>query len=176
MKKLKTINITRRPNGEIHHGLLSYDDKIIHCYLGRSGITTKKKEGDGATPAGKFQLLYGFYRKDRLKKPLSSLPLSPIEKNYGWCDSSNDPAYNSLVKLPYEPSHEVMTRKDRLYDVCIVLDYNIEPRSKNRGSAIFFHQTSFEHKPTEGCVAIDPKDMQLLLPLLNDKTVMIIHP
>jgi len=68
-----------------------------------------------------------------------------------------------------------MTREDRLYDICIVMDYNIEPTISGLGSAIFFHQTSPELKPTEGCVAIDPQHMQDLLPLLSDQTVMIIQ-
>jgi L,D-peptidoglycan transpeptidase YkuD (ErfK/YbiS/YcfS/YnhG family) len=175
MKKLKTIKVNKRPDGEIHHGLLTYNDTTINCCLGRSGITAQKKEGDGATPTGKFRLLYGFFRKDRLKKPKSSLQFIQIKANDGWCDSPDDPKYNSLVKLPFDQSHEIMTRDDRLYDVCIVLDYNIDPCVSGMGSAIFFHQTSPELKPTEGCVAIDPKDMQFLLPLLSDETEMIIQ-
>ena len=176
MTRLKTIHVQKRKNGEIHHGLLTYNDKTINCCLGRSGLTANKKEGDGATPTGKFRLLYGFYRKDRLQAPESLLPFSHIKTNDGWCDSPDHPNYNSLVKLPFPSSHEVMTREDRLYDVCIVLDYNINPPVSGLGSAIFFHQTSVELKPTEGCVAIDPEDMQLLLPLLSDETDMIIHP
>ncbi len=173
---MKYIEVKRHPDGILHHGILLYDDKVINCCLGRSGITTQKKEGDGATPAGQFKILYGFFRKDRIKKPLSEIPLSNIEHTDGWCDAPELPQYNSLVKLPFEGSHEIMTRKDRLYDICIVLDYNMEPKTKGRGSAIFFHLTSPELKPTEGCVAIDPKHMQLLLPMLSAKTQMIIHP
>lgn len=173
---LKTIHVRKKENAEIHHGLLTYNDITIDCCLGRSGLTSDKKEGDGATPIGTLQLLYGFHRQDRLPKPDSALSFSPIEVNDGWCDSPDDPNYNALVKLPFEPSHEVMTREDRLYDICIVLDYNISPAVSGLGSAIFFHHTSPELKPTEGCVAINPEDMQALLPLLSDQTKMIIHP
>jgi len=169
------VDVRRHPNGIIHHGLLNFKGKSITCCLGRSGITTQKREGDGATPVGIFKILYGYYRADRITKPKSLMPLTPIETNDGWCDDVGNPNYNSFVKLPFPDSHEVMTRNDRLYDVCIVLDYNIHPKIKNKGSAIFFHQTSLERKPTEGCVAIDPKDMQLLLPFLSDKTFMRIH-
>lgn len=176
MNKLKIIHVKKRPSGKIHHGLLTFNDTTINCCLGRSGIATQKKEGDGTTPTGKFRLLYGFFRKDRLEKPESSLPFSQLDIDDGWCDSSDSPKYNSLVKLPFAQSHEVMTREDRLYDICIILDYNIDPCVSGLGSAIFFHQTSSELRPTEGCVAIDPKDMQLLLPLLSDETEMIIQP
>lgn len=172
---INTIHVKKRPNGKIHEGLFSFGDKTIHCCLGRSGITQDKKEGDGATPVGKFRLLYGFYRKDRLQTLESNLEFSPIEKHDGWCDAPGDQNYNALVKLPFKASHEVMTRDDRLYDVCIVLDYNISPAISGKGSAIFFHLTSPELKPTEGCIAIDPDEMHALLPLLSDQTEMIVH-
>lgn len=174
-KLLKTIHVTRQQNGEIHEGLLSYNNKTIPCCLGRSGLTHDKKEGDGATPVGSFKLLYGFHREDRLAKPKSNLKFSTIQSDDGWCDEPEHENYNALVKLPFEASHEVMTREDRLYDICIVMDYNIEPTISGLGSAIFFHQTSRELKPTEGCVAIDPQHMQDLLPLLSDQTVMVIQ-
>lgn len=173
---LKTIDVKKKIDSDIHHGLLTYNGITIDCCLGRSGLTNDKKEGDGATPIGKFKLLNGFYRKDRLQKPISKLGFSTIKQNHGWCDDPSDPNYNALITLPFEPSHEIMTREDRLYDVCIVLDYNISPAVSGLGSAIFFHQTSPEFKATEGCVAINPEDMQALLPLLSSETQMIIHP
>lgn len=175
MKILKNIHITKQQNGKIHQGLFTFNDKTIPCCLGRSGLTNDKKEGDGATPIGSFRLLYGFHREDRLARPHSALKFSPIQANDGWCDAPEDKNYNSLVKLPFEASHEIMMREDRLYDICIVLDYNIEPAVSGQGSAIFFHQTSSELKPTEGCVAINPEHMHEILPLLSDETIMIIQ-
>lgn len=171
---LETIHVKKQENGEIHQGLLNYNDITIPCCLGRSGLTDDKKEGDGATPVGSFKLLYGFHRQDRLVKPQSNLAFSGIQDDDGWCDAPENKHYNALVKLPFEASHEIMMREDRLYDICIVMDYNISPVVSGLGSAIFFHQTSPELKPTEGCVAIDPKHMQEILPLLSNQTVMII--
>lgn len=172
---LKTIHVKKKENGEIHQGLFTCNDKTIPCCMGRSGLTDNKKEGDGATPIGSFRLLYGFHRQDRITLPQSKLSFTNIEKDDGWCDAPEHENYNALVKLPFDASHEVMMRDDRLYDVCIVLDYNIKPAVSGLGSAIFFHQTSPELKPTEGCVAIDPEHMQELLPLLSDQTIMIIQ-
>lgn len=178
MKSCKTNRLTvkRHPDGIVHHGLLTFGGRTIPCILGRSGITTRKREGDGATPAGCFSLLYGFYRHDRLGIQSSLLPLEPIGSKDGWCDEPKNPNYNAPVCLPFGDSHEIMKRDDRLYDVCIVLDYNIHPKSRGMGSAIFFHQTSVERKPTEGCVAIDPEHMRILLPLIAKHTKMIITP
>lgn len=176
LKTHKTLHVRRQADHNIHHGLLTAGKQTIPCILGRSGITTNKKEGDGATPCGSYRLLYGFYRKDRIIKPSTTLGLESIEDDDGWCDEPANSNYNAFVKLPFSDSHEVMKRKDRLYDICIVLDHNIDPQIKGRGSAIFFHLTSTERKPTEGCIAIDPHHMRLLLPYLGNTTKMIIHP
>ncbi len=169
------LDVRRKPTGSLHTGILSYDDKSIPCSLGRSGITTLKREGDGATPFGEFRLLYGYFRPDRGLLAKTQLPFLPITEASGWCDEANHPNYNAFVTLPFPKSHEKMMRDDRLYDVCIVLDYNIFPKARNMGSAIFFHLTRPDRGPTEGCVAIDPNHMARLLPFLSTASVMRIH-
>ncbi len=168
--------VRRKPGGKIHEGLLQIGGFTLNCALGRTGITTQKREGDGATPAGRFSLLYGYFRRDRLFTPRSSLTLLPITATDGWCDDSRHPAYNSPVSLPFAGSHEIMMREDRLYDLCIVLDYNISKRARGLGSAIFFHQTSEAFGPTEGCIAIEPDAMRKLLPLLDHHTEFNVLP
>lgn len=170
------LDVRRRPGAEQHKGVLSYAGKSIPCSLGRSGITAFKREGDGATPAGEFRILYGFFRPDRKLNLKTQLSMRPISENSGWCDEANHPSYNDFVTLPFSKSHEKMMRDDRLYDVCLVLDYNIQPKARHIGSAIFFHLTRPDCGPTEGCVAIDPDHMRLLLPMLSDRFVMRIHP
>jgi hypothetical protein len=56
-----------------------------------------------------------------------------------WCDQPDDANYNRLVRAPFGRRHEEMKRKDGLYDICLVLDWNVTARARNRGSAIFFH-------------------------------------
>jgi L,D-peptidoglycan transpeptidase YkuD (ErfK/YbiS/YcfS/YnhG family) len=68
-----------------------------------------------------------------------------------------------------------MWRDDELYDVVIVLDYNIKPRRKNRGSAIFLHCAKRDLAPTAGCIALRPADMRRSLPRLSRKTMLIIR-
>ncbi len=69
-------------------------------------------------------------------------------------------------------SHEEMKRKDGLYDICLVLDWNVTARARNRGSAIFFHLIRPGYEPTAGCVAVHPRDMQRLLPFMHRGTVV----
>jgi L,D-peptidoglycan transpeptidase YkuD (ErfK/YbiS/YcfS/YnhG family) len=170
------IHIRRKPGNILHQGLFEIGGETYPCSLGKSGITTQKQEGDGATPAGTFRLMYGYVRSDRMPRVPSLLPMVDISAGIGWCDAPTHPAYNSPIDLPFKASHEVLARDDHLYDVCIVLDYNVTTKKRNAGSAIFFHLTRPDRGPTEGCVAIDPDLMRLLLPKLSDRSEMIIHP
>ena len=96
----------------------------------------------------------------------------PIAGNLGWCEVPADRNYNRPVRIPYRASHETMRRGDRLYDYCLVLDWNISPRRRGRGSAIFFHLARPGFTPTQGCVAVTARVMARLLPWLSDRTVL----
>ncbi len=89
-----------------------------------------------------------------------------------WCDASADPNYNRPVRAPFKPSHERLKREDELYDICVVMDWNVRMRKRGCGSAIFFHIARPGFTPTEGCVAISSRDMRRLLPHLDRKTVL----
>lgn len=170
-----TIQI-RSSNNMNSEGLLEFAHSIIPCKFGRNGIQPSKREGDGVTPIGNYQILYGYYRADRLKKPFSRLPMIPIKKNDGWCDDPESPNYNRPVNIPYPWHHEEMWREDKLYDICLVLDQNRHPRKRNRGSAIFFHLIGSQNRPTQGCIAITLPNMKLVLRRMDRETRIIIHP
>jgi L,D-peptidoglycan transpeptidase YkuD (ErfK/YbiS/YcfS/YnhG family) len=146
----------------------------LRCALGKGGIRAIKREGDGATPLGPMRLLTAFVRRERRPRLVSGLALHPIRPGDGWCDAVDDRNYNRPVRLPYAASHERMQRGDHLYDLVIVLDANIRPRRRGMGSAIFFHLARPDYSPTEGCVAIHPRDMEWLLPRLSPHTIMIV--
>lgn len=160
--------------GRPQRGILTGAGLTLPCALGRSGITRFKREGDGATPVGRFALLHGYRRADRGLPVAAPVPIVPIRPDDGWCDDVADGRYNRPVKRPFAGSHEEMMREDRLYDLVLVLDCNIRRRSIGRGSAIFFHCAREGFAPTAGCVALDPADMRRLLPRLGRRTVMVI--
>ncbi|GLR55241.1 hypothetical protein GCM10007923_64640 [Shinella yambaruensis] len=140
--------------------------------IGRSGRTSRKREGDGATPIAAMPLLSGFLRGDRLPQPQSALPLRRIRPAMLWCDAPKHPSYNRLVRAPFKPSHEEMQRKDELYDICLVLDWNVTARRRHAGSAIFFHLIRPGYEPTAGCIALAQRDMLRILPHLRRGTVV----
>ena len=126
----------------------------LRCALGASGVTRAKREGDKATPAGRFPLRRVLYRPDRVAAPRTALPVAPMNPDDGWCDAPGDANYNRLVRLPYAVSHERLWREDALYDLVAVLGFNDAPRARGRGSAIFVHLARPGYTPTEGCVAL----------------------
>lgn len=139
----------------------------LRCAVGHGSITAAKREGDGATPIGRWPMRRILYRADRLAAPRTVLPVVPIEATDGWCDDPADPAYNRLVRLPYAASHERLQRDDGLYDIVVVLGHNDDPVVPGAGSAIFLHVARCDYGPTEGCVALALPD---LLEVLRDAT------
>lgn len=135
----------------------------IPCALGRCGVTKAKREGDGATPIGRFALRRLLYRADRLTLPATALPAAAIEPGDGWCDDPASPDYNRQVRLPHGARHEHLWRLDSLYDLIVVLGHNDDPPVAGAGSAIFLHVAGADYPPTEGCVAVARDDLVALL-------------
>lgn len=144
-------------------GTLVWDHGQAQCALGRSGVTSDKREGDGATPIGCFELKRVLYRADRTGKPDTALPLQAIRPTDGWCDDPADSRYNLPVQLPYPARHETLWREDAVYDIVVVLGYNCAPVIAGAGSAIFLHVAKPALEPTEGCVALALSDLRALL-------------
>ena len=116
-----------------------------------------KKEGDKKTPKGTFKIENLYFRKDRIKKPLTSLKCIEIKKNMGWCDDVRFPKkYNKLFKIKKKIKHEKLKRKDYKYDLLIPIKYNFKKPIIGIGSCIFIHLTK-DYKPTAGCIALKKK-------------------
>lgn len=161
----------RAVKGRLSAGILT-----VPCILGRSGMSRRKREGDGATPVGCFSLRQVLYRRDRIMIPRAGLPVRAIGPGDGWCDASGDRNYNRLVRMPYGASHEVLSRRDRLYDIVVVLSHNEQPRIQGLGCAVFFHLKSMDGGPTAGCIAISLGDMRKILALCGPRTRLAIWP
>lgn len=153
-------------------GFLVARGLTVPCALGRSGIATNKYEGDGATPRGCWRPVAVIWRADRLPRPATVLPIRPLAPHDGWCDDPADRRYNRPVRLPYPGRHENLWRADRLYDVIVVLDYNLARPQKGVGSAIFLHIAAPGFPPTEGCIAVAPQAMRRLLSRIDAHTVI----
>jgi L,D-peptidoglycan transpeptidase YkuD (ErfK/YbiS/YcfS/YnhG family) len=151
---------------------LIFGDKTYRCAIGRSGFSADKKEGDGATPLGIFQLRECWYRADRIAAPTTKLPLRIIGENDGWCDDPKSPNYNKHVKLPYNFSHERLFRDDAVYDIIAPIGYNDDPAVSGKGSAIFLHLAHGDYRPTEGCIALAKPDFLAILRDIDTNTTL----
>jgi len=152
---------------------VKFDDFEFKCCIGKNGLTKFKKEGDGKTPKGIFKIEHLYFRKDRIKKPLTKLKCIEIKRNMGWCDDVKNKKYNKLIKINKNCSHEKLFRKDKKYDLLIPIKYNFNKIIPGNGSCIFIHLTS-DYKPTAGCIALKEKDLLILLKLINKNTKIII--
>jgi len=143
------------------------------CAVGRGGITTRKREGDGATPAGVHRLVGMLYRADRMARPADrALPIGPFDL---WSDAVGDIGYNSFVRAPYPHSHERLHRADPLYDLILLTDWNWPHAQPGQGSAIFVHTWRRPGYPTAGCVAFSRRDLLWIAPRIRHQTRLIIR-
>lgn len=152
---------------------LSWRGRRTICAIGRGGIREDKREGDGATPAGRFPLREILYRPDRLTAPSTRLPLRALAETDGWCDDPADAAYNCRVRLPHPARCERLWRADALYDLLIVVGYNDDPAVPGQGSAIFIHVAAPGFAPTEGCVALAVPDLKDLAAVAMPGDVLV---
>jgi L,D-peptidoglycan transpeptidase YkuD (ErfK/YbiS/YcfS/YnhG family) len=153
---------------------LKYKDLKFKCALGKAGIRKKKKEGDNITPKGIYKIIKIYYRDDRIKKISSKFKLIKIRKNMGWCDDPKSKKYNQLIKLPNRYSHEKFFKNDNSYDLIVILNYNINPIIKNKGSAIFIHIAKKNYKSTAGCIALKKDDLLKLIKIIDTNTKIFI--
>ena len=153
---------------------LKIDDFKFKCCIGKNGLKKNKIEGDKCTPKGTFKLGTLYYRKDRVKKPITNLKIKNIKRNMGWCNDSKNKLYNQEIKVNKNIKHEKLFRKDYKYNYLLVIEYNTKKIKPNKGSAIFIHLTK-NFKTTIGCIALLQKDFLIMVKLINKKSTIKIN-
>ncbi len=143
----------------VRDGFLTMAGLRVPAILGHGGVRIDKREGDGGTPAAILPLRRVLYRADRVARPRAAVPVTPLAPPDGWCDHPSDAFYNKPVTLPYAGRHEALWRADGVYDVIGVLGWNDDPVRRGEGSAIFLHVARPDGAPTEGCVALQLREL-----------------
>ena len=175
MRVKRDIALRRAP-GNPREGRLVLAHGVRRAALGRSGIKALKREGEGATPLGRFPVRQVLYRADRVTRPRTVFPLRAIRADDGWCENPADRNYNRLVKLSPRSRADRLTRDDNLYDLILVLGRNDRPRVRGRGSAIFVHLARPGYAPTAGCIALSHHDLLMLLAQLRRGSAIYVLP
>lgn len=151
-------------------------DTVFPCRLGRTGRRHIKREGDGASPVGIWQLGIVYYRSDRGVRPACSLACKSSKNTDAWCEDIDSGLYNRKITMPPGEGNETFWRSDEAYDIVIPTDHNSRPRVKGLGSAIFFHLTRSGSRVTAGCVAVAPQHMRKILARCGGVTKLVIWP
>ena len=164
----------RRAAGDRRRGWLIAGPLAIPVALGRAGIKANKREGDGATPRGRFRLKRLWWRADHGPRPRTLLPVRRITPEDAWCEDPADRRYNQPMRLQESGAGDRLRREDHLYDLVVELDHNTRPRIAGRGSAVFLHVARPGFGPTAGCVAMRAGMLRRLLQYSKQDTEITI--
>jgi L,D-peptidoglycan transpeptidase YkuD (ErfK/YbiS/YcfS/YnhG family) len=133
--------------------------------LGRSGLSSHKREGDGSTPTGTYRLgatMYGSARDPGVKFAYHRLVCGDW-----WDEDARSPTYNTFqhvvcgARPAFGGESEALWRISLQYHYFAVIEYNAHPVVPGRGSAIFIH-VSAAHA-TAGCVSLPEGQLVQLL-------------
>jgi L,D-peptidoglycan transpeptidase YkuD (ErfK/YbiS/YcfS/YnhG family) len=166
--------IIRTAAGNRQRGWLWLHGRAIPVALGRGGILTDKREGDGATPRGVFHPIRLWWRDDRHARPRTALPVRRITAADAWSEDPADRRYNQPIRIANNEAGDRLMREDHLYDFIIEIDHNTRPRIPGRGSAVFLHLARDNFAPTAGCVGMTREAMLRLLARLGPETRIVI--
>src|ERR1035437_689687 len=147
--------------------------KAIPVVIGRSGLGwgaglhkepempdfPQKREGDGRSPAGIFNLsaVFGFAPENQMAG--LKMPYMPITEMIECVDDVTSKYYNHIVSnktvdsVDWHSSEKMDSIK--LYALGVVVDHNTFSVKKEGGSCIFFHLWRGPESTTSGCTAMD---------------------
>jgi hypothetical protein len=155
-------------------GLVAADDRDI-----RLSPDPVKKEGDGKSPAGIFDLGTAFgYSAQPL--PGLKLPYLALTESIECVDDVNSKFYNRIVDrsavTPDWNSSEHMRDTGESYRWGIVVDFNGTAARRNErapepggGSCVFLHIWHDQSHGTAGCTAMTQTNLEMLLTWLDPK-------
>jgi L,D-peptidoglycan transpeptidase YkuD (ErfK/YbiS/YcfS/YnhG family) len=137
--------------------------------VGRNGIRKNRREGDGTTPIGTFRIgrvMYG-------NEPNPGVKFRYLRLRCGdwWNEDPSSPTYNTLRRLrcgqqpPFRVTGLGMWQEQTAYPHLAVVEFNMNPVVRGRGSGIFLHaQTG---GPTNGCISLRRADLVRVLRWLS---------
>jgi len=124
--------------------------------VGRNGVAKNKREGDGTTPAGTFPIGGRMYGNSA--NPGVTFPYVRLRCGDWWVEDAKSAAYNTFQRLgcgrkpPFKVTTPDMSGSPRAYAHLAVVEYNMHPVVRGRGSGIFLHVQI--GKATSGCISL----------------------
>ena len=160
-------------NGESFPVVLGRNGLAWGDELTRQTTATKiKHEGDGSAPAGMFPLTATFGRST--KPEALELPYTKLEEFTECIDDSRSSFYNRVVNRMQVgnfdwTSSEKMFAITPEYDLGIFVSYNSYPVMIEKGSCIFLHIWKDAATSTDGCTAMERRNLERIIGWLSAK-------
>lgn len=126
------------------------------AWVGRSGLSSDRREGDGTTPIGTFAIgpvVYGV-----APDPGARFAYHRLVCGDWWDEDPSSAAYNRFVHVScgrtplFGGDSEALWTELPVYRYFAVIDFNTDPVVRGLGSGIFLHVSG--GGPTNGCVSI----------------------
>lgn len=135
-----------------------------------------KREGDGRTPAGIFDISHGAYGYASSIEKRPALPYRQITSRSLWYEDTKSPYYNSHRQIDHEPATESekkaqMRQGDAAHSLKLFIQHNAPPRAvPGYGSAIFFHiWRGGGSKSTAGCTTMSEQNLKSMISHIDPK-------
>jgi D-alanyl-D-alanine dipeptidase len=128
----------------------------LHAKPGRGPL---KREGDGRSPAGIFDLEHAFGYAADPPEGARGFPYLPIERDTVCVEDVRSKDYNRILDLTGSTGtrwerRSVMLRPDGLFRWGVVVAQNTPAVQPGSGSCVFLHVWKGPGRPTAGCTAM----------------------
>jgi D-alanyl-D-alanine dipeptidase len=174
----ETAVLQRYQRSDLHAGWQKLGASIP-IVIGKHGLAQAiKKEGDLRTPVGAFPISFAFGFVPAL--PKSSLPWQQLTSSIECVDDPNSQYYNQIVDRRNITSSDWHSSEKMsqvpFYKLGAFIAYNTQPAHPGAGSCIFLHIWRNAHTGTAGCIAMDEKNLKLILEWLrlSDSPLVVI--
>ena len=175
-KVARTTYASLRTWRRAHNGCWVAVGEARTARLGKNGLSSNRREGDGTTPTGTYRIGSRMYGNE--PNPGVSFPYRRLRCGDWWDEDPRSPTYNSFqhvrcgTKPPFAGGSEGMWQQPRPYPYLAVVEYNMRPVVPGQGSGIFLHaQTG---GPTIGCISLRKAELRTVLRWLRPRAVPVI--
>jgi len=164
---------------------------LIRVVVGRNGMGwgrgvhpmpqpgPQKKEGDGKSPAGIFELRYAFGYEPPDKVPGIKMPYLQCTHTLECVDDPESSHYNQVLdrsSVPQPDWHgsEKMRMTNGQYRLGLAIEHDTSPPVPGDGSCVFIHIWLGPGIGTSGCTAMRDGDVETLLGWIDARTTPIL--
>ena len=144
--------------------------------VGRNGLSSRHREGDGTTPTGTYGIGPVVYGID--PSPGVRLRYHRLVCGDWWDEDPRSSTYNRFRHVtcgtvpPFRGGSEALWQITPAYRLFALIRYNDAPAVPGRGSAIFLHVDT--GRATNGCVSLPHAQLVALLRRLRPGTTIAI--